>query len=175
LIVALAGGIEVEPLLGSRGTCLPGAFGGLEGRALRKGDVLPLGMSRGGRPVTYRVETLDHVELALVPGPSSPAIGDAAWETLLSSRYRLARETDRVGARLDGPKLPRLPAPELGPQPMSRGTMQITHDGTPVVLGPDCPTTGGYPVIGVLDRASQAALGRLRIGGAITVKRARIA
>jgi allophanate hydrolase subunit 2 len=164
-VVAVAGGVEVETLLGSGGTCLPGAFGGHEGRALRSGDRLGVGEAQR-RPARAReVKTLDQVVLPVRATPMDD--GGEAFRALLARSFRLGARSNRVGQRLDGPALPRRAGAELAPRPMVRGAIQVTHDGTPVVLGPDHPTTGGYPVVGHLDALAQAALGRLRVGGGI--------
>jgi allophanate hydrolase subunit 2 len=74
----------------------------------------------------------------------------------------VSAKSDRVGVRLEGPGIPREGDDRAPPTPMVRGAVQITTDGAPIVLGPDHPVTGGYPVIAVVSRASQAVLARLR-------------
>lgn len=166
-VVAIEGGVDVPLLLGSRGTCLPGAFGGHQGRALRGGDRLAIGEAWGEEsPRAWQeVKMLDQVALPIAPAPMDDE--GEALRVLLASSYRLAAQSNRVGQRLSGPPLPRRLGGELAPRPMVRGAIQVTHDGTPVVLGPDHPTTGGYPVVGHLDETAVAALGRLRVGGGI--------
>jgi allophanate hydrolase subunit 2 len=87
---------------------------------------------------------------------------EGALEQLLDTVWRISARGDRVGVRLDEGTVPRLGDDRAPPAPMVRGAVQITTDGTPIVLGPDHPVTGGYPVIAVVGRASQAVLARLR-------------
>jgi allophanate hydrolase subunit 2 len=168
-IVAIAGGLSVEALLGSRSTCLPGAFGGLEGRPLRRGDRLALEpgerTSAGQGSTVQEVKTLDQVVIPVEPSPMDD--DGEAFAALLKGSFRLGAQSNRVGQRLEGPPLPRRLGHELAPRPMVRGAIQVTHDGTPVVLGPDHPTTGGDPVVGQLDDRAMTTLGRLRVGGGV--------
>jgi KipI family sensor histidine kinase inhibitor len=97
-------------------------------------------------------------------GPHLERFPREAWGALLASEWTLGRLIDRVGARIEGPRLPREGSDLTVPCPMVRGAMQISRDGQPIVLGPDHPTTGGYPVLAVVRRASLALLGRLRPG-----------
>ena len=167
LMIGVGGGVQVEVLLGSRSTCLPGAFGGYHGRALRSGDALPVGVDPGGACFSREVKPLDEVCLSVRRAEGSLVLPDAAWELLLASAFRASLRSDRVGTRLEGPPLVRRVAGELPPGPMVRGAIQVTHDGTPVILGPDHPVTGGYPVIGLVTAASRSLLGRLRAGGTV--------
>jgi allophanate hydrolase subunit 2 len=143
--VAVRGGIDVARVLGGRGTLLGAGLGGHEGRALRRGDVLPVG-ERG----TARRR----------PPPAAPEL-DAAIE------FRVDPRSDRVGVRLTGPGLRRV-GDDLGASsPMLRGAIQVPLSGEPIVLGPDHPTTGGYPVLAVVVVASQGALGARPVGGCV--------
>jgi biotin-dependent carboxylase-like uncharacterized protein len=151
--VAVAGGVDVPEVLGSRSTCLPGRFGGLEGRLLRTGDVLKTGSAPAGRaridtaPVATRQEgTPFHV----LPGPDLALVGTALWEDFLEAEWTVSRAVSRAGYRLDGPALPFEAAPELPSVPVCPGTVQLPPGGRPIVLMPDGPTVGGYPRIAVL-------------------------
>jgi allophanate hydrolase subunit 2 len=85
-------------------------------------------------------------------------------EAMLAGAWRISRLGDRVGVRLEGARVPR-EGPDLAlPAPMIRGAIQVTTDGTPIVLGPDHPVTGGYPVLAVVRRDDQPRLARLRPG-----------
>jgi allophanate hydrolase subunit 2 len=101
---------------------------------------------------------------AVVPGPHVGRFPAGAYEALLGAEWRVSRLGDRVGVRLEGARVPR-DVPDLAlPVPMIRGAVEVTTDGTPIVLGPDHPTTGGYPVLAVLLPTAQAALARRRPG-----------
>jgi biotin-dependent carboxylase-like uncharacterized protein len=157
--LAVAGGLDVPVVLGSRATYLAARMGGHLGRPLRRGDVLAIGGAGGNRHRSS--ERASEVPLVVDPGPHVDRFPPDAYEVLLASSWQVSRHGDRVGARLEGARVPR-EGPDLAlPAPMIRGAIEVTTDGTPIVLGPDHPTTGGYPVLAVLRPASQAALARL--------------
>jgi biotin-dependent carboxylase-like uncharacterized protein len=133
---------------------------------LRAGDVLHAGAAAAAYPVVDHaaVRPVDG-PLALVPGPRADWFTDDALAVLCAGPWTVSADSDRVGLRLEGPALVRRePGRELPSEPMVRGALQVPPDGRPVVLGPDHPTTGGYPVVGVLadnswDRLAQARPG----------------
>jgi biotin-dependent carboxylase-like uncharacterized protein len=160
--IAAAGGIAVPALLGSRSTYLPGGIGGHRGRLLRRGDRLPLGR-RGpaaaesfvltGVALPAEPPAPPDLEIRITRGPQWSLFGERAHEVLLSSRYDVARSSDRLGYRLDGPALhPRGPA-TLPSEAACPGAVQIPDGGRPIVIMPDGPTVGGYAKIGVVVRA----------------------
>jgi biotin-dependent carboxylase-like uncharacterized protein len=172
--LAVRGGFDVPPVLGGRGTLLVAGFGGHEGRPLRAGDELPVGGAAGARD---RVPPLAIGEtLRVIPGPDEPG----AWTALLSATFRISARSDRVGTRLEGEKLPREGADSGLSLPAVRGAIQLPSSGLPVILGPDHPTTGGYPVIAVVIRADHGVLGAMRPGdpvrfAAVSLEEARAA
>ena len=165
--LAFRGGIDVPSVLGSRATLLVAKAGGFFGRPLRKNDVVEIA-DRIGRDVAHSRETgpepADNVDLVIDPGPHQDRFSSSALEMLLTSTYSISTLADRVGVRLDGPKIPRVGGDSALPVPMLRGAIQITTDGTPIVFGPDHPTTGGYPVLAVVRRTFWGSLARQRPG-----------
>jgi len=166
--LAVRGGIDVPPVLGSRATLVVAGFGGFGGRPLRAGDLLAIAPgSRGNAPPGSTPSVSDPPEapvLVVRPGPHLARFATDALEHLVSFVWTISSRSDRVGVRLEGSNVPRLGDDRAPPTPMIRGAVQITTDGTPIVLGPDHPVTGGYPVIAVVSRASQSLLARLRPG-----------
>ncbi len=164
--VAFQGGIDVPPVLGSRATLVSAGLGGFHGRALRRGDIVPIGDRRVAldatprpAPEVHAIETVDAV---------ATAGADRRWlGALLLGAYRVDPRSDRVGTRLVGVPIEEVPEAAALSRPMVRGAVQLPSDGQPVVIGPDGPTTGGYPVVAVLTHAGQAKLGRLRPGQAL--------
>jgi biotin-dependent carboxylase-like uncharacterized protein len=155
--LALAGGIQVPELLGSRSTCLAGGFGGLGGRPLRPGDLLEIGVAGdivalAGRrwPADRRPAYRAAPTLRVVPGPHAGLFHAEALEALVGESFRVSPTSNRMGYRLEGPRL-RMPAhvdlPSLGVLP---GAIQVPPDGGPVLLMADAQTTGGYPIAGVV-------------------------
>jgi allophanate hydrolase subunit 2 len=104
--------------------------------------------------------------LDAVLAPRAAAFPLAARDAFFSATWRVSRAGDRVGVRLEGAGVPGPSATPM-PAPMVRGGVQITSAGTPIVLGPDHPTTGGYPVLAVLVLEAQAKLARLRPGAEV--------
>jgi 5-oxoprolinase (ATP-hydrolysing) subunit C len=173
--VAVRGGIDVPWVLGGRGTLLLAGLGGHEGRALRRGDVLRAGAAPRGprRPVSPPALDLDG-DIFVVLGPDLDRFEADAVDTLLASTFQVTPQSDRVGIRLSGPTLPGR-GEAVGPScPMTRGAIQIPPSGLPVVLGPDHPTTGGYPVLGTVVSASLGAIGARRVGAHVRFAVARM-
>jgi KipI family sensor histidine kinase inhibitor len=166
--LALRGGVDVPLVLGSRSTLAVASLGGHHGRFLRRFDSI----RRGGPSLPEdRRETLaeedEHESLRIFRGPDlgGPELDDDAFIALVNTAFRIA-SFDRLGTRLEGPKLPRKRSDRTrSPEPTLRGMVQVTNDGTPIVLGPDAAVTGGYPVVALLSRAAQFALAR-RLPGA---------
>ena len=104
----------------------------------------------------------------LVRGPRDEVLGEEAWAALTGSTWTVRSDSDRVGVRLDGPALP-VPdgAGTLPSEAMLPGAVQVPPSGLPVVFGPDHPTTGGYPVIGVVTRAGLDLLAQAVPGTAL--------
>lgn len=163
--LAVRGGIDVPPLLGSRST---DTLGGIGPAQLRAGDVLTLGPPPEGLPagldVVPAAEPADVVELVVDRGPRIDWFTSEAWPLLLRSGYTVTTDSDRIGVRLDGPALPRSNHDELPSEGLMQGAVQIPPVGTPVCFLADTPTTGGYPVIAVVRRSSLGALAQARPG-----------
>ena len=165
--VAVRGGLAVEPVLGSRSTC---TLSGLGPAPLRAGDRLPVGRDVAGEPRPVDVPELPaEPVLRLVPGPRDGALTDAGWRDLTSTAWTVSADSDRTGVRLQGPVLERAAAGEPLSEGVVEGGVQVPPDGQPVVFLAGGPTTGGYPVVGVVREAdvwlaAQAAPGtRLRL------------
>jgi biotin-dependent carboxylase-like uncharacterized protein len=168
--LAVRGGIEVPPVLGSRSTC---TLSGLGPAPLAAGDRLPVGAARLG---VVSAELLPPIEeepvLRVVAGPREDAFAADALATLTSSPYVVGGSSDRTGVRLEGAVLQRDPPGELLSEGVVPGAVQVPPDGQPILFLGNCPTTGGYPVIAVvlpedLPHAAQARPGsavRFRLG-----------
>jgi biotin-dependent carboxylase-like uncharacterized protein len=165
LYVAVRGGIDTPLVLGSRATNTTAAFGGLDGRRLRRGDVLPIGTvsSHSGWSFDEYVRFAprrgyDDDIVRIVRGPQHQLFDDSSWMTLLDNTYTVSAASDRMGYRLDGPALHHTADAALPSEPTCVGAVQIPNGGTPIVVMPDGPTIGGYPKMAVV---VQADLGRL--------------
>lgn len=161
--LAVAGGVAVEPVLGSRSTYLVAGFGGHEGRRLRRGDFLPLGPSRflppldpWGLPDDSGPESRDSIRV--VPGPQSELFDQDSWDGLLGEAYTISAASDRMGYRLEGPPLHHRGSASLPSEPVCAGAVQVPEGGAPIVLMPDGPTVGGYPKLAVVISTDLGAL-----------------
>ncbi|MEU4117938.1 biotin-dependent carboxyltransferase family protein [Kitasatospora sp. NPDC028055] len=155
--LAFAGGVAAAPVLGSRSTDL---LSGLGPAPLAPGDVLPLGEPVGPPAAVDLVPTPAPPDPLLLPvlfGPRDDWFTVGSRTALTASDYRVSPTSNRIGLRLNGPPLERARDGELPSEGMVLGSVQVPPDGRPVVFLADHPTTGGYPVIGVVPAAALAA------------------
>jgi len=159
--VCVRGGIDAEPVLGSRSTDL---LTGLGPPPLRAGDLLAIGDAVAGEtcpvPGTGRVLPGEPV-LRVRPGPRDDWFPPRAVEALCSHPWRVSPASNRVGIRLEGPPLERVRSDELLSEGLVTGALQVPPSGRPILLLQDHPTTGGYPVIAVVDSADLWLAGQL--------------
>ncbi|RLP87960.1 biotin-dependent carboxyltransferase family protein [Micromonospora sp. BL4] len=158
--LAVAGGIDVPAVLGSRAT---DTLSGLGPSPLRDGDRLPLGAPFGEpAPVDVTVAPVPPPELRLIlnRGPRDDWFTPAAFDRLFGTAYTVSPVSNRVGARLAGAPLPRAVAGELPSEGIVLGAVQVPADGQPLIFLADHPTTGGYPVIGVVSDVTPLAQAR---------------
>lgn len=163
--LAVRGGFDVAPVLGSRSYDVMSAIGPLP---LRVGDVLPVGEHTDDFPELDQAPVAaiadDVLELMMVPGPRDDWFVDP--DILVRTNWQVTNRSDRVGIRLVGMPLEyRRPDRQLPSEGATRGAIQVPPNGFPVILGPDHPVTGGYPVIGVvvdddIDELAQARPGQ---------------
>lgn len=147
--LAVRGGIQVEPVLGSRSTDVLAGLGPPE---VSNGDVLPVGEARSPMPGVDVAPVRDpeggEVTVRALPGPRRDWFTDGAWATLTGQTYAVSSDSNRVGVRLEGEPLERAHHGELPSEGMVRGALQIPPSGMPVLFLADHPVTGGYPVVG---------------------------
>jgi len=145
--LAVAGGIEVPPVLGSRSTYLRGGFGGFQGRALRDGDTMTAPDVSRWMTDHWRIDArilpayLSAPTVRVVRGAQMDDFGAALFE----AEFKILPQSDRMGIRLGGAKLARIGAVELVSSAVAPGTVQVPPDGQPIVLMADAQTIGGYP------------------------------
>jgi biotin-dependent carboxylase-like uncharacterized protein len=165
--LAVAGGIAVEPVLGSRSTDTLAWVG--PPRVLA-GSTLPLGES-SGEPRALDVPPARRADsLRVLPGPRADWV--ASLEPLFSGDWVVLPESDRIGLRLDGPPLERVRPGELPSEGMVLGAVQVPPRGRPIVFLADHPPTGGYPVVGVVHPDDLWQCAQARPGERIRFRRA---
>lgn len=165
--VAIRGGVDVPPVLGSRST---DTLSGLGPRPLAVGDRLPVGSLAETEPVVdvaaVRPPVTDPV-LRVLPGPRRDWLMPAAWTALTTRPWNVTADSNRVGLRLAGPRLERARDDELPSEGVVPGAIQVPPDGAPVLVLADHPVTGGYPVLAVVLTPDLPAAGQLRPGDVI--------
>ncbi|MEV4821730.1 biotin-dependent carboxyltransferase family protein [Micromonospora sp. NPDC049274] len=158
--LAVAGGIDVPPVLGSRAT---DTLAGLGPPVLRDGDRLPLGVpvaEPAPVDVTVGPPPAPELHLSVRLGPRDDWFTPSALDLLFGTPYTVSPVSNRVGARLAGAALPRAVAGELPSEGIVLGAVQVPADGQPLIFLADHPTTGGYPVMGVVTDVTPLAQAR---------------
>ena len=169
--LAVSGGIGVPKVLGSCSTNIRCGMGGLQGRAVRAGDVLEcaqraivIGEKRLGVPwEPYKTE----ITLRFVPGPQADRFSEETMRAFQSAVYRLDEKSDRMGCRLDGPPLQAVNGVDIISDGIVFGSIQVPANGKPIVLMADHQTTGGYAKIGTVIQKDLWKLAQLIPGGKV--------
>jgi antagonist of KipI len=184
--VAVAGGIQVPCVFGSRSTYLRAKFGGFQGRALKPGDVLETGppstqscaiaaglRSSGSSPAvarwaigtSVRSRYSDDAIARLIPGAHTNLLTASARDALAGgATFRVSSSSDRMGYRLEGPPLALRQPVELLSEGVTFGTVQLPPGGAPIVLMADAQTTGGYPRIAEVASVDLPLIAQLKPG-----------
>lgn len=180
--IAIAGGIALPPVLGSRATYVRGRIGGVDGRPLQAGDVLsayvvqpsrrervglalPPELRRFGMPQPVRV----------IMGPQHDAFSPLAVERLLGTAFIVSPQSDRMGYRLQGLRLPYRDRVEHVSDGIAPGSIQVPADGQPIVLLADRQTTGGYPKIATIVSADLDFFAQAWAGDRVTFRPVNVA
>lgn len=171
--LAIAGGLQVPEILGGRGTDLRAGWGGWHGRALRAGDMIPLGAtSRRLKDVHWRMDdrwlpaTEAGPELRVLPGAQAAEFGPDWLET----SFEVSPQSDRMGIRLHGAPLRRNTTAELFSTAVAPGTVQVPPDGRPIILGVDAQTIGGYPQLAHVITVDLPKVAQLRPGDRVRLQ-----
>jgi antagonist of KipI len=167
--VAVAGGIDVPPVLGSRATYLRGRMGGMHGRALARDDQLPLGAApaaprRRAVPLDARPEWGGEPMLRVVLGPQADRFTDDGIAAFLGGSYQLLPQSDRMGARLNGARITHARGHDIISDGIALGAVQVPGDGQPIVMLVDRQSTGGYTKIATVCSFDIARVGQAKPG-----------
>ncbi|WP_328597389.1 5-oxoprolinase subunit C family protein [Heliobacterium mobile] len=172
--LAVSGGWAVEPVLGSRSTYLRGQLGGFQGRALKEGDQLQFHPGKRIDQLGTRQLCPDaipvysrQVTVRAILGPQEDFFAKDAIETFFSKTYRVSALSDRMGYRLEGPRLNRQTDKEMISDATTLGAVQVPPDGQPIVLMADRQTTGGYPKIVTVITADVPLLAQAKMGDTV--------
>jgi biotin-dependent carboxylase-like uncharacterized protein len=158
--LAAHGGFDLPAVLGSRSTYARAGIGGIDGRSLRVGDLVKVGAD--ATPISLRLPQpprLADGPLRVIPGPQREHFTDDAWQRFVSEEFTVSREADRMGLRLDGPRLEHTLGADIVSDAVTPGAIQVPGDGRPIILLADCQTVGGYPKIAAVIGADLPRLG----------------
>jgi biotin-dependent carboxylase-like uncharacterized protein len=168
--VAVAGGIDVDPVLGSRATDILGRLGP---PPVAEGMRLPVGPPTGSPAAVDTPRPPAPGPLHVTTGPRADRVDGDVLDLLCGAAYAVSSSSDRIGMRLEGEPLPLADRGELPSEGMVLGAVQVPPDGHPVVFLADHPTTGGYPVVAVVDEADLWQCAQLRPGEPVRFARSR--
>jgi antagonist of KipI len=167
--LSIAGGFDVPAVMGSKSTYLPAGIGGFQGRALRRGDELPVSRASAELyPGLHRaLQTSeafscpkwsvhanaallahDHHRIRVIQGRHFARFSESSQAQFTAAEFRIGANSDRMGYRLEGPELSLSEPGEILPEAVTFGSIQVPPDGKPIVLMANRQTTGGYPLIG---------------------------
>jgi len=175
-VLCLAGGVDVPEVLGSRSTQLRGAFGGHEGRALRKGDVLRAGDCGAPRPtgfglvppaIAMPLGVDGAAAVRVLPAAEYEAFEPSSRDEFWAGEWKITSQSDRYGFRLAGEALRPIAPMEMRSHGIVPGVIQVPHNGQPIVQMRDAQPSGGYPKIGTVIEADLWRLGQAPIGSRI--------
>src|SRR5262249_16425051 len=163
---------------GSRSTDVRANFGGLEGRTLRDGDVVPVAGQPGSSPPTTGISSWGGPHDWVSPAKRYPALrfvrgvdwhrfNSSSLERFTSEAFSVSSDSDRMGVRLDGPELKRDKESDLISEAVAPGTIQVPPSGKPILLLGDCQTIGGYPKIAHVITVDLGIAAQLRAGDGV--------
>lgn len=181
--LAVAGGIQVEELMGSRSTYLRAGIGGFQGRSLTKGDEIHTGETT---PIQHKalernsdnefdwlippVRYFEEPMIRMIKGKQFELFNDSSKKQIFTEAFHVSGNSDRMGYRLEGPNLSLEHPTELISEAVAFGSVQVPSDGNPIVLMADRQTTGGYPKIGQVASVDLPLIAQLKQGQGLRFK-----
>jgi biotin-dependent carboxylase-like uncharacterized protein len=166
--LAVRGGINVPILLGSRSTYFRGKFGGYHGKPLKAGDIVKTHQNgellESG--LLLREEFIpsydNELDVDVILGPQFDHFTEEGISTFFSSTYSATIESDRMGYRLDGPRIELKSSFDMISDALPVGAVQVPRNGKPIVIMRDAQTTGGYPKIAVVTTPDVSRFGQVK-------------
>jgi len=165
--LCIRGGFDVPKVFGSRSTHLLSVLGGWAGRALRKGDVLPIGSdlvcgTSADRSAAWKELESTRVTIRVTQGPQWESFSEVVRKQFFAQSYVVTEEANRMGIRLNGTQHQLAAAEDMITEGVSLGAIQVTPSGQPIILFVEQQTTGGYPKIANVIAADLSSVGQLR-------------
>ncbi|MEA1963760.1 MAG: biotin-dependent carboxyltransferase family protein [Candidatus Aerophobetes bacterium] len=177
--LSVAGGIDIPLVLGSRSTYCKAKIGGIEGRPLRKGDIISSFLpgqsleeiARRYLPEDSVPDLPEEIEARVIMGPQDDYFKPEGIQTFLNSWYSVSPESDRTGYRLRGPRITHKDKTDIITDAIPLGAIQVPGDGLPIILMADRGPTGGYPKIACILSVDVDKVGQLKPGDKIKFKK----
>lgn len=172
--LAISGGLDVPVVLGSRSTHTRSKVGGLEGRALKSGDILktlPCDLTKCRAqilPTDLIPEIPSVIKLRIILGPQEEDFTPLGIETLFTAEYKITNEADRMGYRMEGSMVEHATKPDIVSDALCQGAVQIPGHGMPIIMMADRQTTGGYTKIGTVISSDLRLLAQAKPGDTVT-------
>jgi len=175
--IAFSDDLVCDPIMGSKSTYLPANLGGFNGKILQKGDIIQTRSSP-----TFKNKPQDSVEitgqdftnqwsLKAIPGPEFDFLDQYSQTLLFSETFKVSNDSDRMGSRLIGANLNIKTTDHMMSGPLFPGTLQCPKNGSPILLGSDAQTLGGYPRLIQIPLFNRHLIGQLRPGDCIEFRR----
>jgi antagonist of KipI len=189
MYLSIAGGFNIKKEMGSASTYVPSGIGGMLGRNLISGDIIPFSKKGRDTPASsmkmigkntyashWEVPDLHLQEknaeiIHILSGPEFDLFQSISQEKLLNATFTISSQSNRMGYRLEGTKLELKEKAEMVSTPVTAGIIQVTHEGNPIILMADAQTTGGYPRIARVASTDIAKLAQMRPGMKIRFKK----
>lgn len=169
--LAVAGGFDIAPVLGSRSTHVRSRMGGIEGRIVAAGDRLPLRSEAPPDTPTLALPAMHWPEFGgpvhVMLGPQADAFTEEGLQAFRDGDYHISAKADRMGCQLDGPPIQHKDGFNIISDGIVPGSVQVPGHGRPIILLADCQTTGGYPKIATVIAADLRKVGQRRPGDPI--------
>lgn len=161
--------IDVEKVAGSYSTHTRTKMGGYEGRPLKKDDMIPQRHNEAFKSHVAFASDLDLIHedtdtIRIVEGPQYDSFSDESHETLVSESFEISKQSDRMGYRLNGAKIPPINGADIISEPVALGSIQVPNDGNPIILMNDKQTVGGYTKIATVSQLDLSVLAQKQPG-----------
>jgi len=168
--LAIEGGISGEPMFGSLAVNDRAGLGSPYPRPLQAGDELQVAIASGASECRIELPATGEAPVRVVMGPQDDEFTDDAKALFLDSEWKISATSDRMGYRLEGPRIKHLHGHNIVSDGTVNGSVQIPGNGQPIVLMPDRGTTGGYPKIATVVTADFGRFAQISAGRALRFK-----
>lgn len=175
--IAVAGGIKAEQVMGSKSTDLIGGIGGMDGRALQKGDIIDTFKEssypsyRRSLPISLIPTYPNHIKIRILLGPQDDKFTANGIDTFLSSEYAVSTSSDRMACRLEGPTIEHMCGADILSEGMFHGAIQVPQNGLPILFQVGRQSVGGYTKIAGVITVDLPKIAQLKPGDLVSFQK----